>query len=204
MNSGIFLRRGGLAFSGGYMALGARDGVMYMFGIGLSETTLSAPQLAVPAGQKVLLTGAVLDLSPAQPGVPCVAKESVAAQMEHIHMQVPVGGQLDNVPMIGVPVVLYATDPNGNDVYIGTVTSDGYSGVFGFDDWVPSVPGLYTITATFLGDDSYDGSSATTYLTVAEGTVQQQKDNTMLYALIGATIAIIVVMIVCFLLFRKK
>jgi len=203
MSGGIFLRRGGLAAAAGSLALAAREGVLYTFGIGLSETTLTAPQLAVPFGQKVLLTGTVLDLSPAQPGVPCVAKESVAAQMEHIHLQVPVGGVLDNVPMIGVDVMLYAVDPNGNDVYIGTVKSDGYSGVFGFDDWVPEVPGLYAITATFMGDESYDMSSATTYLTVAEGT-STQIDNTILYAVIGATIAILVGMVLCFLVFRKK
>ena len=200
MNSGIFLRRGAIVACGGSIALDARDGNMYVFGIGLSETTVSAPQLTIPVGQKVLLTGTILDLSPAQSGVPCVAKESVAAQMEHIHMQVPVGGLFDNVPMIGVPVHLYAVDPNGNSVEIGTVISDGYSGTFAFDGWTPNVPGLYTITATFLGDESYDGSSATTYLTVAEGAPVAPTDNTVLYAVIGAT----VVMIVCFLIFRKK
>jgi hypothetical protein len=198
MNGGIFLRRGGLAAAGGYMTLAARDGVMYVFGIGQSETTLSAPQTVVPSGQKVLLTGSVLDLSIAQPGAPCVAKESVAAQMEHIHMQVGVGGVLDNVPMIGVDVILYA-----NDVYIGTAKSDGYSGTFAFDDWAPEASGLYTITATFMGDESYDMSSATTYLTVAD-VVDSGTNNTVLYAVICAAIAIIVVMILCFLIFRKK
>jgi hypothetical protein len=203
MNGGIFLRRGGLVAAGGSLALAARDGILYTFGIGLSETTLTTPQLAVPFGQNVLLTGTVLDLSPAQPGAPCVAKESIAAQMEHIHMQVPVGGFFNDVPMVGVPVYLYATDPNGNDVEIGMVTSDGYSGTFAFDGWTPEIPGLYTITATFIGDESYDMSTATAYLTVAEGT-STQADNTVIYVIIGATIAMIVVMVLCFFIFRKK
>jgi len=204
MNGGIFLRRGGLVAAGGSLALAARDGILYTFGIGLSETTVSVTQAPLALGQKALITGTILDLSPAQPGAPCVAKESVAAQMEHIHMQVPVGGFFDDVPMIGVPVYLYAVDPNGNSVELGVVTSDGYSGTFAFDGWTPEVPGLYTITATFLGDESYDMSSATTYLTVAEGTNTSTTDNTLLYALIGATAAIIVVMVLCFLIFRKK
>jgi hypothetical protein len=203
MNGMIFLNRGAIIVGDGYMTLAAQDGVMYTFGIGKSETTVSAPQLAVPSGQKVLLTGTILDLSPSQVGAPCVAKESIAAQMEHIHLQSGVGGVLDNVPMIGVDVILYAVDPNGNDVYIGTVKSDGYSGTYAFDGWTPEVPGLYTITATFMGDESYDMSTATTYLTVAEG-ADNGTNNTVLYAVIGATIAIIVVMILCFLIFRKK
>jgi len=192
-----------LAIADGYLLFGARDGYIYSFGIGKSETTVSAPQTALPLGQKVLLTGTVLDISPAQVGAPCVSKESMAALMEQLHMQAPVGGLHGDVTLAGVDVILYASDPNGNDIYIGTVTSDGYSGTFGFDGWVPEVPGLYTITATFLGDESYDTSSATTYLTVDESPVNNT-DNTLLYALIGATVAIIVVVILCFLIFRKK
>jgi hypothetical protein len=198
MTGSTFNSRGQLAVADGYLTLGGRDGVMYVFGIGKSETTVAAPQTVVPSGQKVLLTGSVLDLSIAQSGAPCVAKESVAAQMEHIHMQVGVGGVFDNVTMIGVDVILYA-----NDVYIGTVKSDGYSGTFAFDDWAPDSSGLYTITATFMGDESYGMSSATTYLTVAENQ-ESSKDNTLLYAVICATIAIIITVILCALIFRKK
>ncbi|MCL1976616.1 MAG: PQQ-binding-like beta-propeller repeat protein [Candidatus Bathyarchaeota archaeon] len=183
MNGGIFLRRGGLAVAGGYMTLAARDGVMYTFGIGLSETTVSAPQLPLVLGQKALLTGTVLDLSPAQTGAPCVSKDSIAAQMEHIHMQTPIGGVLGDVPMVGVPVSLDAVDPEGKSIHIATITSDGYSGTFGYSDWIPETAGHYTITATFLGDESYDSSFATTYLVVAEDsniTHDADTDNTLL------------------------
>ncbi|MCL2288634.1 MAG: PQQ-binding-like beta-propeller repeat protein [Candidatus Bathyarchaeota archaeon] len=203
MNGMIFLRRGAIIVADGYMTLAAQDGVMYTFGIGKSETTLSAPQLQLSLGQKALLTGTVLDLSPAQPGAPCVAKESVAAQMEHIHLQSLIGGVLGNVPMIGVPVSLDVLDPNGNCYNIGVVTSDGYSGTFAFDGWTPKVAGLYTITATFMGDESYDSSFATAYLTVAEG-ADAASDNTLLYALVGATIAIIITIVLVGFVFRKK
>jgi len=214
MNGGIFLRRGGIVVAAGYMALATREGVMYTFGKGLSETTVSAPQLPLVLGQKALLTGTVLDLSPAQPGAPCVAKESVAAQMEYIHLQTGIGGVYSGVMMsdgsygdvmlVGVPVSLDVIDPNGNCYNIGVVTSDGYSGTFAFDGWTPKVAGLYTITATFMGDESYGSSFATTYLTVAEGT-DNSTDNTLVYALIGIAAAILVVVVItCFLIIRKK
>jgi hypothetical protein len=214
MNGMIFLRRGGLIVADGYATLAAEDGVMYTFGQGLSETTVSAPQLPLTLGQKALIAGTILDLSPAQKGVPCVSKESVAAQMEQLHLGAPVGGIFSGVMMadgsygdvmlVGVPVSLDVLDPNGNCYNIGVVTSDGYSGTFAFDGWTPSVAGLYTITATFMGDESYGSSFATTYLTVTEG-ANTSTDNTVLYAVIGATVAIIVVVVIVgFLILRKK
>jgi outer membrane protein assembly factor BamB len=187
----------------GYVLLGARDGYMYAIGKGLSETTVSVPQAKLTLGENALLTGTILDLSPAQPGTPCVSKESMDTMMTHIHLQTPIDGPFHNETITGVPVYLYATDPNGNGVDIGFVTSDGYSGTFAFDGWTPEVPGLYTITATFLGDESYGMSSATTYLTVAEG-ANNGTSNTILYAVIGAAIAIIIVVVLCFFIFRKK
>jgi outer membrane protein assembly factor BamB len=191
----------------GYLLLGARDGWMYSIGKGLSETTVSVPQARLTLGQNALLTGTILDLSPAQPGTPCVSKDSMDTMMTHLHLQTPIDGPFHDQVITGVPVYLFATDPNGNSVDIGLVTSDGYSGTFAFDDWIPKVPGLYTITATFLGDESYGSSSATAYLTVAEGSGASNDngaDNTLLYAVIGGTVAIIIVMIVCFIIFRKK
>jgi outer membrane protein assembly factor BamB len=192
-----------LAIADGYLTMGARDGYMYVFGMGKSETTVSASQVPLALGQKALITGSVLDLSPAQLGAPCVSKDSMAAQMENIHLQSQIGGIYGNVSMVGVPVSLDVLDPNGNYYNIGMVTSDGYSGTFGYSNWVPDIAGQYTITATFMGDESYASSFATTYLTVAEG-VDNGTNNTVLYAVIGATVAIIVVMVLCFLIFRKK
>jgi outer membrane protein assembly factor BamB len=189
----------------GYLLLGARDGWMYSIGKGLSETTISVPQAKLTLGENALLTGTILDLSPAQPYTPCVSKDSMDTMMKYIHLQTPIDGVWHDETLTGVPVYLYATDPNGNSVEIGFVTSDGYSGTFAFDDWTPEVAGLYTITATFLGDESYGSSSATTYLTVAEGSNNAGANNTVLYAVLCIGIAILVVVIlVGFLLLKKK
>ncbi|MDR2699724.1 MAG: PQQ-binding-like beta-propeller repeat protein [Nitrososphaerota archaeon] len=206
-----------LAIADGYVTMGALDGYMYVFGKGQSETTVSASQAPLMLGQKALVTGTVFDLSPAQVGAPCVSKESVAAQMEQYHIGAPVGGALSGVMMadgsygdvmlVGVPVSLDVLDPNGNHYNVGVVTSDGYSGTFAFDGWTPGVAGLYTITATFMGDESYGSSFATTYLTVAEGSGTSNAagaDNTLLYALIGATVAIIITIVLVGFIFRKK
>jgi hypothetical protein len=201
-----------IAIADGYMTFGQREGIMYTFGKGLSETTVSVSQVPFALGQKALITGTVFDLSPAQPGTPCVSKESMAAQMEHIHMGVGVGGVFSGIIMndgtygdvmlVGVPVSLDVLDPNGNYYNIGTVTSDGYSGTFSCA-WKPDVPGEYTITATFMGDESYGSSFATTYLTVPENS-DASTSNTVLYAVIGATVAIIVTIVLVGFIFRKK
>ncbi len=151
----------------GYLTMAGSDGFMYVFGKGKSATTVSAPQTEIPLGQGVMLTGTVLDMSPAQPGTPCVSKESMALQMEHIHKQLPIAGIWGNETMTGVPVSLDTVDPNGNFIHIGDVTTDGYSGTFGYM-FTPEVPGTYTIMATFVGDESYGSSFAQTYLGVGE------------------------------------
>jgi len=190
-----------LAIADGYLATAGRDGHLYVYGKGQSETTVSAQQML---DRSVLLTGTIFDLSPAQPGAPCVSKESVAAQMEQIHIGAPVGGVLGNVALVGVPVSLDVIDPNGNYYNIGTTTSDGYSGTFGYT-WKPDVAGQYTITATFMGDESYGSSFATTYITVAEISETAATNNAVLYAVIGAIVAIIAVgAILGFLIIQKK
>jgi hypothetical protein len=126
----------------------------------------------------------------------------MAAQMEHIHIGAPIGGIHGNVSIAGVPVSLDVLDPNGNYYNIGVVTSDGYSGTYNYA-WAPKVAGEYTITATFMGDESYGSSFATTYLTVAEGE-STSTDNTLLYALVGATVAIIITIVLVGFVFRKK
>jgi hypothetical protein len=191
-----------LAVADGYLATAGRDGFLYVYGMGKSEITLLAPQTSVTVGQKALLTGTILDMSPAQSGAPCVSKDSMAAQMEQMHIGASVGGIYGNVTLVGVPVSIDAVDPNGNYVHVADVISDGYSGTFSYA-FAPKNAGEYTITATFMGDESYGSSFATTYLTVAEG-ADSGTNNTVLYAVIGATVAIIVVMVLCFLIFRKK
>ncbi len=65
---------------------------MYVFGKGKSETTVTAPDVAVPTGTAMTIKGSVLDMSPAQPETPCVSADSMTTQMEYIHMQNPIDG----------------------------------------------------------------------------------------------------------------
>ena len=95
---------------------------------------VSAPQTAITKGGSVVLTGTVLDMSPAQPSTPCVSKDSMGPWMEYIHLQHPIPANTT-----GVPVSLDAVDPNNNYIHIGDVTTD-MTGTFGFV-WTPRFQG---------------------------------------------------------------
>ncbi|MEM2099281.1 MAG: PQQ-binding-like beta-propeller repeat protein [Candidatus Bathyarchaeia archaeon] len=197
------------AVADGYLAAAnPRDGYTYVFGKGKSATTVTAGPKSIVLGEKVVIEGTVLDMSPAQPGTPCVSKESMARQMEYLHLQYPIDGIWHNETITGVPVSLDATDPNGNPVHIGDVITDGYSGTFGLA-WKPEIAGQYKITATFMGDDSYGSSFATTYINVDEAPtspaptpVEKAPDYTgLLYGILVAVIIAIIIGLVA--LFRK-
>ena len=155
--------------SDGYLVAGNYyDGYEYSFGMGQSATTVSAPQTAVTAGQSVVISGTVMDKSPATTtsdeyaqgvGVPCVSDASMGDFMAYLYQQAPCPTNLT-----GVPVSIDAVGPNGT-IHIADVTSDG-SGTFGYLWTTPATTGQYTITATFAGDDSYGFSSAETVVGV--------------------------------------
>ena len=128
----------------GYFTFFGGDGIMYVFGKGLSATTVDAPSTQIQVGQKFTITGTVLDMSPAQSGTAAISEEDMSAWMEYLHKQMP-----KPTNATGVTVDLIALDPNGNMVYIGQATSN-IDGTFGFS-WAPEVPGLYQITAIFAG-----------------------------------------------------
>jgi len=154
------------AIADGYLVAGnAYDGYVNCFGKGLSETTVTAPDVSVPKGTAFTIKGTVLDLSPAQPGTPCVSADTMDTQMEYLHMQMPINGLWGDEVITGVPVALTAIGSDNSYVDIGTVTTDGYSGTFGLA-WTPTKEGTYKIIASFEGDASYGSSSATTYVTV--------------------------------------
>ena len=80
-------------------------------------------------------------------------------------MQMPLGGIYNNITITGVPVTIYATDPNGNTQTVGTATSDT-SGNFAIT-WTPAATvGNYKITASFGGSNAYGSSYATAYAAV--------------------------------------
>jgi hypothetical protein len=113
----------------------------------------------------MVIKGAVLDMSPAQPGTRCVSVDSMDTQMEYLHMQMPISGLWGDEMITGVPVMVSAIGDDGSYVDIGTVTTDGYSGAFALS-WTPTAQGKYKIVASFEGDASYGSSSATAYAVV--------------------------------------
>jgi hypothetical protein len=159
------------AIADGYLAyFNTYDGQVYCIGKGPSATTVTAPQTAVTTATPVLIQGAVTDQSAGakdkvQSGefntIPAVSDQSMSAWMQYIYMQKP-----KPTDVTGVQVHLTAMDPNGNFQDIDTVTSDA-NGLYAVA-YNPPVPGMYTITATFEGTESYWGSEASTYLLVTQ------------------------------------
>jgi hypothetical protein len=81
--------------------------------------------------------------------------------MAYLYMQQP-----KPTNATGVTVTLTAVDPNNNLITLGKATSDD-TGNYALAWATPDIPGLYTVTATFSGTNSYYGSSAETSFTVA-------------------------------------
>jgi hypothetical protein len=160
----------------GYLFAAGSDGYMYVFGKGKSETSVTAPDVAVPKGTAMTIKGTVLDLSPGQTGTPCVSADSMITQMEYLHMQIPIGGLKGDAVITGVPVTLSAIDESGNHIEIGTTTTNGYFGTFSHT-WIPPEEGKYEIIAAFEGDDSYGSSAASTAVTVGPAPSQGQPET---------------------------
>jgi hypothetical protein len=181
------------------------DGYMYVVGKGPSQTTVQAPQIAITAGQKAVITGTVTDQTPEQLGTPCISDKSMGAWMSYKYLQSPMPADLT-----GVPVSIDAIDPNGNAQHIGTVVSDG-SGAYGCT-WTPTVAGDYKVTATFAGSNAYGMSWAQTYATVSTAPasptpIPTQAQNTNppyeMYT-IGTGIAIIIAIAIAVLILKKR
>ena len=156
----------------GYVVgLNQYDSQIYCYGKGPSATTVTASSKVSVHGSSVLIEGTVTDQCVGAKkiaekvgftnGVSAVSDESMQAWMEYLYEQ---QGMPTNAT--GVEVVLETLDPNGNFYEIGRATSS-VSGVFG-TAFIPQVPGLYKIIATFEGSSSYYGSYAETYINVEE------------------------------------
>ena len=145
------------------------DNSIYVVGRGPSQTTVSAPDVAVPFGTPVVIKGTVMDISAGTKetqqaadfpnGVPCASDASMAAWMGYVYQQ-----QSEPTNFVGVQVQLAVLDSNGNHYPIGTATTD-ISGTFRFI-WTPIIPGNFTIYATFAGTQGYWPSFAEDGFTV--------------------------------------
>jgi hypothetical protein len=160
LNGGIYPT----ASAYGYViGIGEFDGNMYCIGKGQTSTSVSVQDNVISKGATTLITGNVLDQSPAQPNTPAVADDSMSEWMDYLHMQ---NATLINSPPTpkGVQVTLTAADQNGAAINIGTTMTDG-AGKFAVM-WTPPSTGVYTIKASFAGSESYWSSNDETNLGV--------------------------------------
>jgi hypothetical protein len=125
--------------------------------------------------------------------------------MEYLYEQ-----QAEPLNATGVPVTLMYVDANNNIGTIGTTTSD-ITGHYTYT-FTPTIPGIYTIIATFGGSNSYSSSSAQTSILAASATTTAAPTATPISvadmyfvpAIAGIFVAIIVVAIVLALLMLRK
>ena len=178
------------------------DGKLYCFSKGQTATTVTAPTLPSTIGSNVLIQGTVTDQSPGQTafntpaaGTPAVSDDSMTAWMQYQYMQQP-----KPTNATGVTVTLTAVDPNGNTIPIGTTTSD-ISGNYAFSWPAPAISGLYKVTATFGGTESYYSSSGETSFTIANPTstptpTQQPQSSIADTYFLPVSIALILIVII--------
>ena len=200
------------AFSDGYMvALNGYDNSLYCFGQGPTATNVTAA-LGMNDPAQVLVSGSVTDQSPGETclgipaaGTPAISDASMTQWTEYLYQQQP-----EPMNATGVPVTLSYTDPNGNTYTMGTTTSD-INGQYSYT-FTPTIPGTYTITATFGGSNSYFSSSAQTTMLFHPPSVVTPTNTPTSVAdmyFVPATAGIIVIIIIGFivlalLMLRKK
>jgi hypothetical protein len=191
------------------------DGKLYAFGKGQTAVTVTAPTVPSLVGSNVLIQGSITDQSPGQTafntpaaGTPAISDDNMTAWMQYQYMQQP-----KPTDAKGVTVTLTAIDPNGNTIPLGTTQSDSL-GNFAFSWSAPAVPGLYRVTATFAGSESYYASAAGTSFTIGESiptTTPAQASTTdattLMYieaAAVAIIVAIVIATIVIVLALRKR
>jgi hypothetical protein len=205
------------AIADGYLvAWNSYDCQIYTYGKGPSETTANVQQNVVQYGSSVLITGNIMDKSTGTTdndrsarfptGVPAVSDDSQTAWMAYVYMQQP-----KPTNATGIPVSIDVLDSNGNTRNIGTTTSDA-TGRFSFT-WTPDIAGDYTVTANFLGTESYYASSAETFFTVSEPEptatpaptlASSMADLYFVPAIAGLFVLIIVVLALLVLMMMRK
>jgi hypothetical protein len=197
-----------VAAANGYIVgFGQNDGNLYCLGKGQTSTSVVIQNNVVANHATALITGNVLDQSPAAAGTPAVADSSVSEWMDYLHMQNST--LLNNPPTPeGVQVTLTALYPDGSTQTIGTTTTDS-EGNYAVN-FVPEMTGMYTITASFAGTNGYYASDSEAHLSVVAASettpdtvAQNTADNTML--LYGIMVLVVIAIVLAALaLIRKK
>ena len=158
------------AIADGYATMfNGYDNQVYTVGRGPSQTTVSAPHAGLAFGQPVVITGSVTDIATGTKqtqtagnfpnGVPASSDASMKDWMGYVYQQQPLP-----TSFTGVQVQLAVADSNGNHYSIGTTTTD-VSGTYRFT-WTPTIPGDFTVFATFAGTNGYWPSTAEDGFTV--------------------------------------
>lgn len=192
----------------------AYDNQIYAFAQGQTSTTIEATPATSSLKTQVLIKGTVTDQSPGQTclgipaaGTPAISDTSMTPWMEYLYEQQP-----KPTNATGVQVILTALDPNGNLETIGTTTSD-INGQYSLM-WTPPVPGVYHVSATFSGSNSYYSSSSETSIGVGEeasapATATPNAEfsslmNTQLYVIVaGMAVIIVIVLLTAIAIYRK-
>jgi hypothetical protein len=203
----------GILADGSYLLPNAYNNELYAYGKGQTATTVTtAPGINDPA--QVLIKGTVTDQSPGQTclgipaaGTPAISDASMSAWMNYLYNTQP-----EPTNATGVPVTLTDIDPNGNSYIIGTTTSD-ITGQYSYT-FTPTIPGTYTIIATFGGTNSYYSSTAQTTMLfnlpstpapTAAPVTGLATMSALTYGIVAVIIVIIIaIAIVGLLLMRKK
>ena len=130
------------------------DNQIYVVGRGPSQTTVNVQ----PFGSDVVISGTVVDVSAGTKqteqagdfpnGVPVASDASMTQWMGYVYQQQP-----EPTNFVGVPVQIAVLDSNGNHYPIGTVTTDP-DGSYSLT-WSPTIPGNFTVYATFAGTQGY-------------------------------------------------
>ncbi len=195
----------------GYMVSSSSyDGFMYVMGKGPSQTTVTAPQTQVVSGSKVVIQGTVYG------HVSSTARNPMYRRQCNGHMdglQTHANASRRILPQHNSSrrsSSTLAIDSNGNPASIGTATSDT-SGSYQME-WTAPAEGLYKITATFPGSNSYGSSWAETGLSVgpaptaspAPTQAAQPIDYTMTIVGMGIAIIIVVLIVGALIILRRK
>ena len=191
------------------------DQRIYAIGKGPSALTVNVPEEAQPMYTPVMIRGMVTDISPGTQdaglkmrfpnGVPVVSDEYMSEWMLYVYKQFE-----RPADAMGVPVKIQIVDPAGTYAWIGTATSDAY-GHYAYS-FIPQMEGQYTIIATFDGSGSYFGAQEITYLLVGpavtpSGSIMPEPTAQfpmVEVAVIGAILAIAIVIAAVFVIKRRK